>query len=216
MKKIAVSTIKSFLKEYENEKIYRHTILVDGKECVIEFNYDLSVNEWSMFLNRVAGSCFDGEGVLRPEYIRPMVYATILQMCSNVPTLVLRKKKGDNDESLMDVSAMSRVFEIIFESLEAGDSFGDPATRRFRCFVYEIESKCNEFIYNSIKENDAAARNAFVAMCGELLETVESVKSTFTQVSQLLDAVGTDKLSAVASAMSKLGLDDETEDALSE
>ena len=121
MKKIAVNTMKRLLKEYEGGKVYQHTIIVDGKEIILEFNYDLSVNEWSMFLNRVAGACFDSDGVLRPEYIKPMVYATILQMCSNAPVLTLPKEKGENNEALMDVSAMSRVFEIVFESLQDRD-----------------------------------------------------------------------------------------------
>ena len=73
--------------------------------------------------------------------------------------------------------------------------------------MYEIEAKCTEFIYNSITENNEATRKAFIVVCGELLETIENVKNTFSQVSVMLDAVGSDRLSEISSILSKVAIE---------
>lgn len=110
MKKIAVNTMKAFLKEHKREGTYTQTFEVADSSFEVVFHTNLSIAEKSTFINRVLSGCFDGRGNFRPEYVTPLLRATILQMCTNVPTLTLKNEMSDNGSPALDLEAMNELY----------------------------------------------------------------------------------------------------------
>lgn len=79
MKKIAVNTVKAFLKENKKEDTYTQAFTVGDSSFEVSFHTALTIAEKSTFLNRVVSGCFDATGKFRPEYVSPMLRATILR-----------------------------------------------------------------------------------------------------------------------------------------
>ena len=103
MKKIAVNTMKTFLKEHKREDTYTQTFKVADSSFEVVFHTNLSIAEKSTFINRVLKGCFDHMGNFRPEYVSPVLRATILQMCTNVPALTLKNEMSDNGSPALDL-----------------------------------------------------------------------------------------------------------------
>ena len=101
MKKIAVDTMRTFLKEHKAENITKLSVPVGDSSFELEIKTHLTVTEKSTFISRVLSGCFDVMGNFRPEYVSPMMRATILQMCTNLPVLVEKGVKAENGESAM-------------------------------------------------------------------------------------------------------------------
>lgn len=110
MKKIAVNTMKAFLKEHKREDTYTQTFEVADSSFEVVFHTNLSIAEKSTFINRVLSGCFDGRGNFRPEYVTPLLRATILQMCTNVPALTLKNETSDNGSPALDLEAMNDLY----------------------------------------------------------------------------------------------------------
>lgn len=110
MKKIAVNTMKAFLKEHKRENTYTQTFEVADSFFEVVFHTNLSIAEKSTFINRVLSGCFDGMGNFRPEYVTPLLRATILQMCTNVPALTLKNETSDNGSPALDLEAMNELY----------------------------------------------------------------------------------------------------------
>lgn len=110
MKKIAVNTMKAFLKEHKREDTYTQTFKVADSSFEVVFHTNLSIAEKSTFINRVLSGCFDGMGNFRPEYVSPVLRATILQMCTNVPALTLKNELSGNGSPVLDLEAMNNLY----------------------------------------------------------------------------------------------------------
>lgn len=110
MKKIAVNTMKTFLKEHKREDTYTQTFKVADSSFEVVFHTNLSIAEKSTFINRVLNGCFDYMGNFRPEYVSPVLRATILQMCTNVPALTLKNETSDNGSPALDLEAMNDLY----------------------------------------------------------------------------------------------------------
>ena len=110
MKKIAVDTMRTFLKEHKAENITKLSVPGGDSSFELEIKTHLTVTEKSTFISRVLSGCFDGMGNFRPEYVSPMMRATILQMCTNLPVLVEKGVKTENGESAMDMEAMDALY----------------------------------------------------------------------------------------------------------
>lgn len=108
MKKIAVNTIKSFLKEQETEHEVTKSFQIGEASFDIQICTKLSTDEKSVFINRVLSGCFDRTNRFRPEYFTPMLRATMLQMCTNVPVLT---KKGEADT--LDLDGMNDLYAAL-------------------------------------------------------------------------------------------------------
>ncbi len=117
MKKIAVNTVKAFLKENKHDNVCTKSFPVgDGNEFEVQIKTRLTTAEKSAFINRVLSGCFDAKGDYRPEYVVPMIRATVLQMCTNLPVLTLKNEQADGGESLMDLDAMNDLFVALNDS----------------------------------------------------------------------------------------------------
>lgn len=110
MKKIAVNTMKAFLKEHKREDTYTHTFDVADSSFQVVFHTNLSIAEKTTFINRVLSGCFDSMGNFRPEYVSPVLRATILQMCTNVPALTLKNELSDSGSPALDLEAMNDLY----------------------------------------------------------------------------------------------------------
>lgn len=110
MKKIAVSTVRAFLQERRIDDKFTKTFTVGESSFEVTFHTALTVMEKTSFINRVMSGCFDARGNFRPEYVGPMLRATIMQMCTNLPVLTLKDEKDDKGGSLMDVQAMNDLY----------------------------------------------------------------------------------------------------------
>ena len=78
MKKIAVNTVKAFLKENKKEDAYTQAFTVGDSSFEVSFHTALTIAEKSTFLNRVVSGCFDATGKFRlayaASYYSPDVY----------------------------------------------------------------------------------------------------------------------------------------------
>lgn len=110
MKQIAVNTIKAFLKEHKHEDTYTQTFEVADSSFEVVFHTNLSIAEKTTFINRVLSGCFDGMGNFRPEYVTPLLRATILQMCTNIPALALKNEASDSGAPALDLEAMNELY----------------------------------------------------------------------------------------------------------
>ena len=110
MKKIAVNTVKAFLKENKKEDAYTQAFTVGDSSFEVSFHTALTIAEKSTFLNRVVSGCFDATGKFRPEYVSPMLRATILQMCTNIPAMTLKNETDEAGASALDVDAMNELY----------------------------------------------------------------------------------------------------------
>ena len=110
MKKIAMDTMRAFLKEHKAQGTTTLSIPVGDSSFEMEIKTHLTVTEKSTFISRVLSGCFDVMGNFRPEYVSPMMRATILQMCTNLPVLVEKGVKTENGESAMDMEAMDALY----------------------------------------------------------------------------------------------------------
>ena len=110
MKKIAVNTVKAFLKENKKEDAYTQAFTVGDSSFEVSFHTALTIAEKSTFLNRVVSGCFDATGKFRPEYVSPMLRATILQMCTNIPAMTLKNETDEVGVPALDVDAMNELY----------------------------------------------------------------------------------------------------------
>lgn len=110
MKKIAMDTMRAFLKEHKAQGTTTLSIPVGDSSFEMEIKTHLTVTEKSTFISRVLSGCFDTMGNFRPEYVSPMMRATILQMCTNLPVLVEKGVKTEDGESAMDMEAMDALY----------------------------------------------------------------------------------------------------------
>lgn len=110
MKKIAVNTMKAFLKDHKSEDTYTKTFEIADSSFEVVFHTNLSIAEKTTFINRVLSGCFDSMGNFRPEYVSPVLRATILQMCTNVPALTLKNELSDSGSPALDLEAMNDLY----------------------------------------------------------------------------------------------------------
>lgn len=110
MKKIAVNTVKNFLKENKRENTFTQTFEVGDNTFDVTFRTALSVMEKSVFLNRVVSGCFDMTGKYRPEYVSPMLRATIIQMCTNIPAMTLKNESDSEGAPVLDIDGMNELY----------------------------------------------------------------------------------------------------------
>lgn len=110
MKKISTGTIKAFLKEKSAPDTITKTVSVGDSSFDVQIRTSLTIDEQSTFISRVLSGCFDSADNFRPEYVLPMIHATILQMCSNVPVIALKNGQAEDGSALMDIDAMENLF----------------------------------------------------------------------------------------------------------
>lgn len=113
MKKISVDTVNAFLKEHKHKDSYTKTFEVAGSSFEVTFRTNLSIAEKTTFINRVLSGCFDSAGDFRPEYVLPVLRATILQMCTNVPAFSLKNSSDAGGQPVLDLESMNELYRAM-------------------------------------------------------------------------------------------------------
>jgi hypothetical protein len=152
MKKISVDTVRTYLKAVGDPADAKVSMkLADGTEIGVTLRTKLSTAEKSVFISRVLSGCFDERGDFRPEYVTPMLRATILQMCSDLPAISPRGKSAD-----LDIDAMNTLYETL--ALDELDDAGYQRMMREMVFMCQdaIEWRKSRELHSA--EN--AVRNA--------------------------------------------------------
>ena len=178
MKKIAVGTVKAFLKEnqYQPERTVIH---VGDTDVEVTLSYDLTVEQKGMFTRRVMSGCFDELGRYRPESYSAMFKATVLQMCSDLPTLTLSGEKMDDGGAVMDINDMARLFDLL--------NICDTAA--YKSFLTEMSGICAQAI--EWRKQLILAREAKPDsdIYGDVAEIVSHIKSFVSKLDELSDGM---------------------------
>lgn len=154
MKKIAVNTMKAFLKEHKREDTHIHTFKVADSSFEVAFHINLSIAEKTTFINRVLSGCFDSAGNFRPEYVSPMLRATILQMCTNVPVMTL---KSDGGSPALDLDAMNDLYMAMNLDCMDNQGYQEMMNEMVQLCLQAIEWKKAHTLSNH--NTDSALRN---------------------------------------------------------
>lgn len=171
MKKIAVNTVKAFLKENRRADAYTQTFTLGDSSFEVAFHTVLTVAEKSTFLNRVVSGCFDAMGKFRPEYVSPMLRATILQMCTNIPAMTLKNETDSAGAPALDVDAMNELYLAL--NLDNVQDAG------YQAMLGEMGYLCGQAV--DWKKNSALADRGTETALRDLLESLaEKVKDTDT------------------------------------
>lgn len=138
MKKIAVNTVKAFLQEHKREDAYTQTFTMGDSSFEVAFHTALTVSEKTTFINRVISGCFDSTGKFRPEYVSPMLRATIMQMCTNLPPLTLKNETDDEGAAALDLNGMNELYLAL--NLDAVQNEG------YQAMLGEMVALCTQAI----------------------------------------------------------------------
>lgn len=134
MKKIAVNTIKSFLKEHKGDDSFTKEFNVGDSAFEVVFRTKLTITEKSTFINRVLSGCFDSTGRYRPEYYVPVLNATIIQMCTNIPAIASKDQHDADGAPALDIDAMNDLYNAL--DMDVIDNDG------YRTMIDEIMVLC--------------------------------------------------------------------------
>lgn len=196
MKKIAVDTVKNFVKVCDtSEHVGTHTFAMGEWSMTMECKLELTLYEQSVFINRVLSGCFDELGNYRPEYFEPMMHATMIQMCTNLPAVSLRGERDAEGGQLIDLKFMDSLYMMI--GLE--NTFPT-----YPAFYDRMEKLCRE----------AVAWRKERILASEKSESFDSIVHAVNDVAQaVIDKVNSmdlDALTEYAGALSKAtdGLND--------
>lgn len=193
MKKIAVNTIKTFLKERKAANITNVSFPVGDRSFDVEIKTSLTVAEKTTFINRLLSGCFDVAGNFRPEYVTPMLRATILQMCTNVPIMTLKNEQSEDGGSLMDIEAMNALYVAMdLDSLENGE---------YQAMMGELVHLCNLAI--DWKKSCIISAGALDSSLRGLIETLNA-KVESVDASNLMEFAG--QLSEVTKGLDEGGI----------
>ena len=189
MKKIAVNTVKAFLAERENPREIVMSYPVDDAEFTVKVRPYMSADEMGKCIRRVLSGCFDANHEYRPEYVKPMIHATVLQMCSNLPVVSLHGERGANGEALMDIDAMDRLYRAIEPEL----------TKRheFDALLSEIETLCEK----AVAWRQRRVLHEFGI--GKLADAADAIRNVAATASRMLQEADFSKLTEYAGTLAK-------------
>lgn len=174
MKKVAVKTVNTFLNEFCSDETFVKVYPVEQSQFEVQFKTSLTIDEQSLFINRVLSGCFDVMQNYRPEYVSPMIHATIIQMCTNLPVISLKNSRGENDEALMDVDAMEELYQRL--------GIDDIPNERF----HDLLCKMTDHVYDALKWRQKRSI-ADVESAGS-----RAVESAMQRLNEILDSFSAD------------------------
>lgn len=172
MKKIAANTVKAFLKENKRDDAYSQTFTVGDSSFDVTFHTALTVAEKTSFINRVLSGCFDAKGDFRPEYVSPMLHATILQMCTNIPPLTLKNETNEDGTAVLDLDGMNELYLLMNMDAIQNESY--------QIMLYEMISLCDQAIdwRKSCTLSAGSIENALRDLMVTLTEKVNSLETS--------------------------------------
>ena len=188
MKQISTNTVKEFLKNTQKTTEITRTFTVGEADVEYTIKTALTIDEKAKFINRVLSGCFDALGNYRPEYETPMLRATIIQMCTNLPVLSRKGEKTDSGESVMDIEAMDALYVAL--GLENIDDAG-----------YQMMK--GEILSLSRMALEWRRSRTLVQDKGDLGEIAFDIRSVLAQLSKLIESTDIASLTEFAAKLSK-------------
>lgn len=180
MKKIAVNTVKSYMKEHPREDAYTQTFEVGESSFDVVFHTALTTNEKSIFISRVVSGCFDATGKFRPEYVSPMLRATIIQMCTNIPALTLKNETDQAGAAVLDIDGMNELYLAM--------DLDNVQDRGYQSMMHEMVPLCGQAI--DWQKSHALAEHSTDAALRHLLDAL-TAKVDSLDMDSLLQYAGT-------------------------
>ena len=178
MKKIAVNTVKNFIKEARDRREFTISYTIEDSAFEVVVKSWLSVVECSMFINRVVDGCFDINGNYMPEYFEPLFKVTVLQMATNLPVISLKEEKGD-EEKYVDIDAMTD----LWVALDAEKRFYKNAA--FCDFFDELYGRCRRVVEERLKDKrleKVLEKLSGFELLGKLIESAKDMVDTVNDV----------------------------------
>lgn len=190
MKKIAVNTVKAFLKERANTGTVTKEFPVADSTFEVQIRTILTVDEKTKFISRVVRNCFDAAGNYHPEFLTPMLRATILQMCTNVPVLTM---KGEAEN--MDLDAMNALYQAM--NLDYLDN--EP----YQAMMREMVGLCQVGIEWRKARNLSDGNKVSVNAMNALGDAAISIRNVMEALAKKADSADMDTLMQYAGKISK-------------
>lgn len=190
MKKIAVNTVKAFLKEHADTGTVTKEFPVADSTFEVQIRTILTVDEKTKFISRVVRNCFDAAGNYHPEFLTPMLRATILQMCTNVPVLTM---KGEAEN--MDLDAMNALYQAM--NLDYLDN--EP----YQAMMREMVGLCQVGIEWRKARNLSDGNKVSVNAMNALGDAAISIRNVMEALAKKADSADMDTLMQYAGQISK-------------
>ena len=190
MKKIAVNTVKAFLKEHADTGTVTKEFPVADSTFEVQIRTILTVDEKTKFISRVVRNCFDAAGNYHPEFLTPMLRATILQMCTNVPVLTM---KGEAEN--MDLDAMNALYQAM--NLDYLDN--EP----YQAMMREMVGLCQVGIEWRKARNLSDSNKVSVNAMNALGDAAISIRNVMEALAKKADSTDMDTLMQYAGKISK-------------
>lgn len=190
MKKIAVNTVKAFLKEHADTGTVTKEFPVADSTFEVQIRTILTVDEKTKFISRVVRNCFDAAGNYHPEFLTPMLRATILQMCTNVPVLTM---KGEAEN--MDLDAMNALYQAM--NLDYLDN--EP----YQAMMREMVGLCQVGIEWRKARNLSDGNKVSVNAMNALGDAAISIRNVMEALAKKADSTDMDTLMPYAGKISK-------------
>lgn len=190
MKKIAVNTVKAFLKEHADTGMVTKEFPVADSTFEVQIRTILTVDEKTKFISRVVRNCFDAAGNYHPEFLTPMLRATILQMCTNVPVLTM---KGEAEN--MDLDAMNALYQAM--NLDYLDN--EP----YQAMMREMVGLCQVGIEWRKARNLSDGNKVSVNAMNALGDAAISIRNVMEALAKKADSTDMDTLMQYAGKISK-------------
>lgn len=190
MKKIAVNTVKAFLKERADTGTVTKEFPVADSTFEVQIRTILTVDEKTKFISRVVRNCFDAAGNYHPEFLTPMLRATILQMCTNVPVLTM---KGEAEN--MDLDAMNALYQAM--NLDYLDN--EP----YQAMMREMVGLCQVGIEWRKARNLSDGNKVSVNAMNALGDAAISIRNVMEALAKKADSTDMDTLMQYAGKISK-------------
>ena len=190
MKKIAVNTVKAFLKEHADTGTVTKEFPVADSTFEVQIRTILTVDEKTKFISRVVRNCFDAAGNYHPEFLTPMLRATILQMCTNVPVLTM---KGEAEN--MDLDAMNALYQAM--NLDYLDN--EP----YQAMMREMVGLCQVGIEWRKVRNLSDGNKVSVNAMNALGDAAISIRNVMEALAKKADSTDMDTLMQYAGKISK-------------
>lgn len=190
MKKISTNTVKAFLKENKQDNAVIDTYDIGDSTFDVSFKTSLTIDEQSIFVNRVLSGCFDAAGNYRPEYFEPMCHATILQLCTNVPVITLKGEQSEGGAALMDIDAMESLWHALgFNRIENYDDSQtmNPKILRAIWMLRGLAVEAVEWKRSKILSAAQSANTEAINAVGEAAQSVRDMMQALTDKIEKLD-----------------------------
>lgn len=192
MKKISVKTVKAFMDSVADDVADEIVCSVGDASFTVHLKTKLTVEEKGQFIRRVVDSCFGADGSYHPQYFVPMVRATMIQMCTDLPALSLRSEDGD----LLDVDGMND----LYMAMDFDDVNLRPA---FRTLFLDMTGLCEHAVEYERGMCIASANAASDQALTEVAGAMKSIRDAAAAIAKQVNGADTAKLLEYAGKLSQ-------------